>query len=231
MSENQTAQMNLREPDRTDWDNYNTGGSAYSAPPPALGPDGKPIVYRGTVGEAKETAPDEELLNYLLDPIRITDAAYAGKEIRFTRASVKPFKRKGEPMKGNPSKLGNFLRSAGLQAKPQTNSEWRAAVAAAKSKPISFTIDWEAYNKDTGESVKGYLSFPEDPERPGSAEVDPQERRHDHRARCEGQRHGDADGGERGPLRQRTPALLRRCHAAGGEVMQRPAACCGGPTG
>lgn len=167
MSENQTAQMNLREPDRTDWDNYNTGGSAYSAPPPALGPDGKPIVYRGTVGEAKETAPDEELLNYLLDPIRITDAAYAGKEIRFTRASVKPFKRKGEPMKGNPSKLGNFLRSAGLQAKPQTNSEWRAAVAAAKSKPISFTIDWEAYNKDTGESVKGYLSFPEDPERPG----------------------------------------------------------------
>lgn len=167
MSENQTAQMNLREPDRTDWDNYNTGGSSYSAPPPAMGPDGKPIVYRGTVGEAKETTPDEELLNYLLDPIRITDAAYAGKEIRFTRASVKPFKRNGEPMKGNPSKLGNFLRSAGLQAKPQTNSEWRAAVAAAKSKPISFTIDWEAYNKDTGESVKGYLSFPEDPERPG----------------------------------------------------------------
>ena len=88
---------------------------------------------------------------HLLDPIRITDATYAGKEIRFTRASVKPFKRNGEPMKGNPSKLGNFLRSAGLQAKPQTNSEWRAAVAAAKSKPID-----EVKAADLGVSPVGW---------------------------------------------------------------------------
>lgn len=164
---NDTAQMNLKEPERTDWDNYNTGGSNYSAPPPALGPDGKPIIYHGVAGEVKETTPDEEMLNYLIDPIKITDQTYAGKEIRFTRASLKPFKRNGEPMKGNPSKLGNFLRSAGLQAKPQTNSEWRAAVGMTKGKTFAFTIDWEAYNKDTGESVKGYLNFPEDPDRPG----------------------------------------------------------------
>lgn len=168
-----TAQMNLREPEQVDWDNYNSG-SKFAPPPPALDANGKPIVYYGVVGEAKEDEPDRGFLSFLLDPIKIVRSGNGadGYSIRFTRASVRPFTKKdasGEevPVKGNPNKLANFLRAVGLQVKPQTNSDYRAAVKAASGRTFPFTIDWEAYNKDTGERVKGYLSFPEDPERPG----------------------------------------------------------------
>jgi hypothetical protein len=34
-------------------------------------------------------------------------------------------------------------------------------------KTFSFTVQWEAYNKDTGERVRGMINFPDDPDRPG----------------------------------------------------------------
>jgi hypothetical protein len=68
---------------------------------------------------------------------------------------------------GNPNKLANFLRACGTQAKPQTNDQYRASIKAVLGKRFGFTVDWQAYNKDTGEKIKGFLSFPEDPERPG----------------------------------------------------------------
>lgn len=168
------GQMNLKEPEPVNWEEYNSG-SRFQAPPPALGPDGKPITYYGVVADAKEDTPDEGYLNYILDPIKIVQAGTDnGYTLRFTRASVKPFTKKGpdgEPIaiKGNPNKLANLLRAAGLAVKPQTNADYRAAVKAvvAAKKPVMFTIDWEAYNKDTGERVKGYLAFPDDPQRPG----------------------------------------------------------------
>jgi hypothetical protein len=166
------AQLNLREPDKVDWDNY--GGKKYTPPPPAVGPDGQYIEYVGVVGEAKVDTerPDKDkegqpLLTYLLDPIKIKSNGYEGQEIRFTRASVRPFEKNGAPIKGNPNKLANYLRSTGVQAKPQTNSDYQAAVRAASGKSFTFTLDWEAYNSETGESIKGFLNFPEDPDRPG----------------------------------------------------------------
>lgn len=160
-----TAQINLKEPEQCDWDSL--GKSGYMPPPPALDANGKAITYFG-VSEAKETDPDEGYLQFLLDPIKIIRSGSAdGYTIRFTRISTKPFTKNDQPIKGNPNKVANFLRSAGLQAKPQTNSEYRASVQAVKTKPVAFTVDWSAYNKDTGEKVNGYLSFPDDPERPG----------------------------------------------------------------
>jgi len=165
LSTDNVAQTNLKEPERVDWDNY---GKTYQAPPPALGVDGNPIVYYGVVESPTTTDADEGYLNVLLDPIKLTRAgSYDGYTIRFTRASVKPFQKNGEPIKGNPNKLANFLRACGLQVKPQTNADYTAAVNAAKGKAFGFTIDWEAYNKDTGERVKGFTNFPEDPDRPG----------------------------------------------------------------
>lgn len=171
---NDMAQQGLREPEQTDWDNYPSGGSTYQAPPPALGPDGKAITYYGVAGDVKEDKPDEDFLQFIIDPIKIVRSGAAdGYPIRFTRASVKPFTKlnattgEREPIKGNPTKLANFLRACGLQAKPQTNSEYRASVSAVKGRTFPFTIDWEAYNKDTGEKVKGYRNFPDDPQRPG----------------------------------------------------------------
>ena len=170
-----TAQLNLTEPARTDWDNYNSG-SKYQAPPQAVGPDGQPIIYTGVIESIKEEttypAKDEAGNLYLtmnIETIRLTAPGqpYDGYLVRFTNASVKPFMKGGEPMKGNPSKLGNALRSAGLKLKPQTNAEWRAASQQLKGKRVSFSIDWRAKDKTSGETVQGFLCFPDDPERPG----------------------------------------------------------------
>lgn len=174
MSNEDMAQTNLREPNKVDWENY--GKSGYQRPPEAFGPDGKAIVYQGVVQDMKEVANqfavDAEgnaYLNFRFDPIKVINTGNGsdGYLIRFTEASTKPFEKGGQPIKGNPNKLANFLRSAGLQAKPQTNSEYRAAVKAVAQRPIRFVGDWEAKNTETGETVKGYLNFPDDPERPG----------------------------------------------------------------
>lgn len=159
---NDIAQVNLKEPAQVDWDALS--GSKWQAPPPAFGPDGKAIVYYGTTVPV-EDKPDEDNLNFLLDPIKLVKAgAYDGYQIRFVRASTKvitDFNTK-LPKKGNPNKLAQYLRAAGVQVKPQTNADYRAAVKTTANKPFAFTIDWEAYNKDNQESVKGFFNFPLD---------------------------------------------------------------------
>lgn len=164
------AQFNLAEPPKVDWDNY--GKSGFQVPPDALDAAGKPIVYYGTVVKATETDPDEglagePLLNYLLDPIILDDSGYV---IRFTRASVRPYSIAGADgvrvaKKGNPNKLADFLRSAGAQSKPASNDQYKAAVAQviALKKKAGFVVDWEAYNKETGETIRGFNAFPIDP--------------------------------------------------------------------
>lgn len=165
------AQMNLKEPEQLDWDSA-FSGSKYSAPPPALGPDGKSIQYQGKIKEIKEVEPDQGYLNYQVDLIFNGAGSMDGKSIR-TWVSARPFQRRNketgelEAMKGNPNGLAKLLRSAGLQAKPQTNSEYQAAVKAINGKLLPFTIDWEARNRETGEVIRGFRSFPEDIERPG----------------------------------------------------------------
>ncbi len=165
------GQTNLREPEQVDWDSL--GSSGYQAPPPAYDAAGQPIIYQGVVADFNEGNPDDGYLNVVLDPIKLVRAGvHEGKEVRFTYASARPFTKLGAdgqrvPVKGNPNKLANYLRATGLSARPQTNAEYRAALKAAKGKAFQFVGDWEAYNKDTGERVKGYMNFPDDPERPG----------------------------------------------------------------
>lgn len=155
------GQTNLREPEQTDWDSAYSG-SKYQRPPDAEGPDGKRITYISTLAEAKLVDPDSGYLQFQVD-LKMD----GGRLIR-TWVSTKPFqKRDGngelQPMKGNPNSLGRFLRAAGLQAKPQTNSEYTASVKAINGKSIPFVGDWEARNKDTGEIVRGFRAFPIDP--------------------------------------------------------------------
>lgn len=172
MSQNDIAGLSLKEPEKVDWDSYNPQ-STFQAPPPALGVDGKPITYYGqapkefTFDATKETQYSEGgLLEALIDPIVIVKSGAAdGYQIRFTRASVRKFKKGDKEI--NASMLGNYLQACGSSAKPQKNSEYVAAVKQTAGKVFPFTLDWSAYNKDTGERVDGYLNFPEDPERPG----------------------------------------------------------------
>lgn len=164
---NDIAQTGLREPEQLDWDSL-AKGSSYTPPPPALDASGKPIVYYGMT-EVGESAPTKDgFLQVLLDPIKIVKSGPAdGYTIRFTRVSTQPFQKNGQPMKGNPNSFANFLRACQVAAKPQTNSDYLAAAKVTKGKTFPFTINWEAYNKETGESIKGYQNFPDDPDRPG----------------------------------------------------------------
>lgn len=167
---NDIAQTGLKEPAPVNWDII--GGSSYTPPPPAFGPDGKPITYYGVVESATEDKPDEGNLNFLLDPVKLVKSgSYDGYNLRFLRASTRVFTdpKTNEPKKGNPNKLAQVIRSSNIGIKPNTNADYRAAVKAIVQKklPLAFTIDWEAYNKDNQESVKGYYNFPADPERPG----------------------------------------------------------------
>jgi hypothetical protein len=167
MSNTDTAQLNLREPEQLDWDAL-AKGSTYQAPPPAYDNQGRPIVFYGQASPVVTDPTKEGYLQILLDPIKVVKSGAAdGTLIRFTRVSTRPFMKNGEPMRGNPNSLANYLRSAQVSAKPQNNADYVAAVKATAGKTFSFTADWEAYNKDTGETIKGYLNFPDDPERPG----------------------------------------------------------------
>jgi hypothetical protein len=171
------SQLNFTEPGQTDWDNY--GKSGWQAPPPAKGPDGKYITYTGVaksigVEEAYPEKDDtgQQYLTLQLNDLIIADSGkYQGYELKFTKAGRKPYTvvLNGErvPKKGNPSRLGDYLRAAGLAAKPQTNAEYLAAGKQAAGRKFAFTIEWEAKNKDTGEQIKGYDAFPDDPDYPG----------------------------------------------------------------
>jgi hypothetical protein len=157
------SQTSLKEPVKLDWDTA-FSGSKFSAPPPALGPDGKPITYNAKVTAITQTDADEGYLNFMID------FDINGARSR-SWVSTKPFTKmvNGErvPMKGNPNRLASYLRSCGLPAKPQSNTEYAAAVKMTLNKTIPVTIDWEARDKQTGEQIKGFLSFPDDLERPG----------------------------------------------------------------
>jgi hypothetical protein len=171
------AQLNLAEPGKTDWDNY--GKSGWQAPPPAKGPDGKYIIYSGvakgvSLEEAypekgqNETGEEQSFLTVRLDDLTIADPGkYQGYEIKFAQAGRRPYTKlidgKRVPKKGLPSRLGDYLRAAGSVAKPQTNAEYLAAAKQAAGRKFSFTLEWEARNKDTGEVIKGYDAFPDDP--------------------------------------------------------------------
>ena len=169
------AQLNLREPEKCDWDNLGAS-STYVGPPDVLDAQEKPITFQGVIQDVKAGADKEGYLEFLLDPVKLVKTPtgrHDGYEIRFTRVGVAPFTKldpstgERKPIKGNPNKAAQALRSTGLQAKPQTNAEYAASFDRVKGKAALFTADWEAYNKDTGERVRGYKAFPIDPERPG----------------------------------------------------------------
>lgn len=175
---NDIAQVKLAEPAQVDWDNYGKG-SSYIAPPPALDGSGKYIPYFAIVEKATEKASEyakdeagEYLLNYALDPFKIVSPEAAGYLLKFVEVSTKPFTKAGAdgkrvPIKGNPNSLANYLRACGATVRPQTNDQYRTAVKQAVGRRFLFVGDWEARNRDTGEVIKGFLNFPDDPERPG----------------------------------------------------------------
>lgn len=162
-----TAGIALREPESINWDKHEDGGSKFQTPPPAVGPDGKDLIYFGVLTENPIPTVIEDgeaagLRKYKLGPIRLVKSGNGadGYLIKFCEPSVKKFK--GGQVEA--SMVSRMIRSAGILSKPQTNKDYDQAVAAIKAqgKPLAFSIDWQAKSKD-GEQVRGYLNFPIDP--------------------------------------------------------------------
>ena len=151
----------LNEPNQVDWDKV--GGSSYIAPPQAKDASGKHVVYLGQLpATITEETDDNNFRQYVLDPIKLVKngPGVDGYVIRFTTKGLKPFSNGGNG-------IAPLLKGAGINTKPQSTAEYDAAMKLVKGKVVPFTIDWVAKNKETGEAVKGYENFPDDPTRPG----------------------------------------------------------------
>lgn len=155
--------MNLKEPEQVDWDNFPTGGS-YQTPPQAVGADGQEIVYFGQLPTTivQGETPDQ-LREYLLDPIKLVKSGPGadGYIVRFTRANLKTWK-------NGINRVSTLLKAAGVQAKPQKTAEYDAAMNLVKGKVVPITIDWFGKNKETGETIRSYSNFPDNPAQPGT---------------------------------------------------------------
>jgi hypothetical protein len=164
-----TAQTNLREPDQMNWDNYSpaTAGK-FQRPPDVIGADGKPIQYFLQVKSKFEdndfSATDEGYRSYQVGPLKVVKSGNGadGYEVRFAYVNVKKRERNGKPI--DASSAGDFIKAAGLTAKPQKNAEYDQAVKLAAGRVVPAVLDWEARNKDTGETIRGFQAFPINPE-------------------------------------------------------------------
>ena len=156
------AQTGLKEPDQVDWDKV--GGSKYVAPPPAKSADGRFIVYTGQLPNKIDTTEtdDDGYRQYVLDPITLVKNGQGvdGVTIRFARVGLKPWKN------GN-NGTALLIKATGVASKPQSTADYDKAIGVVRGKVAPLTIDWQARDKNTGETVRGYDNFPEDPQRPG----------------------------------------------------------------
>ena len=161
-----TTGITLQEPTQVDWDKIGAG-STYTPPPPAKDVTGKYITYFGQLPQSitvkADDVTDEGFRVYNLDPIKLVKTnvpGLDGYQIRFTRTTLKPFK-------NGSNSTAILVKAAGVAAKPQKTSEYDAVIKQCAGKVVPLTIEWEARNKDTGEVVRGYDNFPDDPARPG----------------------------------------------------------------
>lgn len=168
------SQTNLREPDKTDWDNFNPGSKWVAPPEPyetnADGTLGKARVFtvqlpkdlnnperRGTTGEGYR--------KFEIGPLTLVKNGNGadGQQVRYHTVSVKHFTNTKTGESKNVSSAGLLIRAAGINTKPQTNAEYEQAVGQASGRLVNMTMDWRARDKDTGETVEGFVKFPIDP--------------------------------------------------------------------
>jgi len=141
--------LNLREPDPIDWDNYDTGERKPIFLPPKA-------QYLFQVAEAPIAAATQE--GYLkmqfpsLKIVKPGDPA-DGYDVKFTNVSAKKWaKREGSP-------LGDFLKSHGISGQ-RTNAEYIDACYATVGRASEAGADWRAYCKECGKEIKGMENFP-----------------------------------------------------------------------
>lgn len=144
------SQLNLNEPDQVDWAAYQTASAGSGKPLPPAG------TYTGVAEKFEYQSKDGKLV-VLADPIKIVAPTNAGYDLRFTRISSKKYSNR------NASPLGDYLKAQASLAQPRSNQDYVDAVEQTVGRPFQFQLDWEAYDKETGETLARTMAdFPDD---------------------------------------------------------------------
>lgn len=152
------VQDNLVEFDAIDYDKYEDGGASKSYAPPM---EGRYFGKAPTITDESFGTTKAGYLKVSLDPIElVNDATNSGYKVRFTNLSAKKYaNREG-------SQVMDFLRACGINAKPKSVEELKAALKMASGRTFQFQLVWEAYNKDSQETTQGWENFPPNPQNP-----------------------------------------------------------------
>jgi hypothetical protein len=147
------SQLNLREPDLINFDKYQDGGNSFTPPP-----EGKYFGQVSPITDEAFGATGEGYLKLTVPEITIVNAQTGnGYKVKYTQLSSKKYaKREG-------SQFLDFLRAAGIAARPTSNEELKSAAKMASGRVVQFQLIWEAYDKNTKQSTSGYENFPVDP--------------------------------------------------------------------
>lgn len=144
------SQMSLLEPDLILFEKYEDGNKSFGPPPegryfariPVFPSNDDPAVFGSTqAGYLKINIP----------PIEVVGTDY---KIRFTSLSAKKYSNR----EGN--QIIDFVRACGLDLRPTTNEEYKAAVRQCSGRTAQFGLVWEAYNKADQTTTKGAKNFP-----------------------------------------------------------------------
>jgi len=144
--------LNLREPDTFDWDEYEPSAGVYVLPPAGiyrLLPIELPVV-----GATQQ----DHYLQFELGPLAVMadGRPWDGFKINYQRVNVKPWpKRRSHG-------VADYLTSHGYQGRPQSNDDYIAAVQSLVNHPCVGVIDHKVYCKSCGYTLKGQDKLPKD---------------------------------------------------------------------
>lgn len=156
MTDNINGISGLKAPDPIDYQDYEDG----RAPKAKFA-----LPDRGTYPLIPTEAPKwgatkKGYLQADLTPLKIVAPGtdFDGYEIRFTRVNTQKWPKR------NANGMADYLRSHGFQGVCQTNEEYQQAVEGLVGNPAHGVVDWEAYCKTCGFTLKGQANFPKDTE-------------------------------------------------------------------
>lgn len=145
------SQLNLDTPDQIDWDQYQGVGTGTGKPIPAAG------TYTVVTPDNIEYDAKDGKLIAKLDPLKVIGPTNAGYEVRFTRISTKKYSNR------NASPAGDYFKAHGLQTRPASQQDYLDAFQSTLGRPFQVDLDWEAYDKETRETIaKSMADFPDD---------------------------------------------------------------------
>ena len=147
------AELNIAPSEPVNLDSYKLGGAGRKFP-------GKGRYQLRAVesftAESFGSNRDKTALTVQIDPT-IVGPTNEGYQLRFTRVSGKTYKRGNDTV----SQLGDYLKACGftgtVPGDPQAQAD---LVEQTAGRVFEADLDWRAWDKSTGQTIKGMQNFP-----------------------------------------------------------------------